>query len=1186
MNQESAYASVMARLKNGFEEKRLKIRSEWRGEKLILDRSIRIQEKLGNFDSKDEKIKNKAFVGFGTTLGVYTNLFLTNRKAPTDDEIYKGLKMVTDLSESPTFEELNIQTEYLSSITSAKPRFKEKATKFLEERCQEEVMTFLFRAARETAAKPFNPDKELRQIRAVNHLLAGDHVAMDTGDGKTSVVIPIFSIANSLIKPRKISGFPSLVVSSADKTLTADLKLKTLNYRKKITDAINVIIQLKRDGKKVNLDQAILARLAILPETMEQPEDKVEKDDLEGFFAQKPSPLVWMNTNGINMGFQQHDQAVFSATDIYMEAFDDLRSNSQDRDQTKIQKKLAPLIKEGLPTYVFDEVNLLAETPYIQRHGGTSKEGRVKMNHEEGVQTGYLNYYLTMRLAHETLLKGKANIQKYTESEGQVYQLTSEGSLRLTAMREAMVSDLTAYLDDPKKETPLIRKLLRIIKEEIEPACEFNEGYRRKDLLANLLKTWDQGEDSLNKRLGNIGWNNDDINPDLVESDTLIGSSAQDQFLDMTFQEYLRSITSVEKGVDYISPDKIRDRLRGILLPSRKFTGMVPFQLSLSEKKFAGIDESGVKNRLNFPTWVAAIVQGNAVGLSNDLFYTDPSTGKRELSILGEVLEKHTDGYVVDLAPKKEVGKAIPFPDPEILRSESSVIKKVFKDIDSRINKEGWRQEMVVCWNEEMGNQLYESLLKTKKMVGLINSQLSDADADKLHLQFANGELDFLVTTGRKSFGADFKNKDGKFTDFRVNVINPESTFQIAQAFGRRRMEKKAGDFSIYFDENSLLFLGSILNEKTKKAEAPLSYFVEQLLKTKNSSFDELTDLINRSLHKKGTMPLNDEERKRLKEVVVDVLRQNQKLAVSEWERALNLETLFIQQVVPEIVDKKKLLIESAFRAEGSPVKALIEEEVKKILRQKKIGRLSKKLKDGLITGTSESAFETFSGIENSIYQDYADQMSRGYLVPAYITTEQNRDSYSLNLFKERIDGEYKELWEEQLNNKDSHFIQHLLRDQVKSYLDKVGGVFSFINKELSERGKSLEDEDVESFNVLFSPIFFPNLGRPPFPFGLSMESALLTNGQTISYYTPPSGKTTRYITANKFIWEVDEEDYENRLETLNNIGQGSYKKMRDEGKKTIDLFYPGQTTRFIRIVLEKPEPIIVQEIEREDLLG
>lgn len=1084
MNKESAYASVMARLRNGFEEKRLKIRSEWRGEKLILDKSIRIQERVNLFDSRDEKTR-------------------------------------------------------------------EKATKFLEERCQEETIVFLFRAARETAAKPFNPDKELRQIRAVNHLLVGDHVAMDTGDGKTSVVIPIFSLANSLVKSRRISGFPSLVVSSADKTLTSDLKLKTLNYRKKIA-----------------LNKAILAKLAILPETMELPEDKAGKDDLESYFAQKPSPLTWMNTNGINIGFQQHDQAVFSATDIYMEAFEDLRKGSQDQDKEKIQKVLAAKVKEGLPVYVFDEVNLLAETPYIQRHGGASKEGRVKTNHEEGVQTGYLNYYLTMRLAHETLLKGKANIQKYTESEGQIYQLTAAGSLRLTSMRKEMVTDLKKYLADPKQETSLIKKLLKIIKEEIEPACEFGKDYKRKALLTNLLKTWDQGEDSLNKRLGNMGWNNSDINPDLVESDILNGSSAQDQFLDMTFQEYLRSITSVEKGVDYINPDKIRDRLRGILLPSRKFTGIVPFQLNLSEKKFAGIDESGVKNRLNFPTWVAAIVQGNVVGLSNDLFYTDPSTGKRELSILGEVLEKHTDGYVVDLAPKKEVGEKVPFPDLDILLSKNAIVNKTLRDIDLRINGEKWRQEMVVCWDEEMGNQLYKSLLKTKKKVGLINSQLSDEQADLLHLQFANGEIDFLVTTGRKSFGADFKNKEGKFTDFRVNVINPESTFQIAQAFGRRRLEKKAEDFSIYFDENSLLFLGSILNEKTKKDEAPISYFVEQLLKTKNSNFDELTDLINRSLHKKGTIPLNDEERKRLKEVVVDVLRQNQKLAVSEWERALTLETHFIQRVVPEIVDKKKALIQSAFRSERSPIKALIEEEVKKSIRRKGLSKLSKQFRDSLIIGAAESAFETFSGIENSIYQDYADQMSRGYLVPAYITTEQNRDSYSLNLFKEKIAGEYKELWEEQLSNGDGHFIQHLLKDQVKSYLDKVTGIFNFMNKELKEQGKTLED--VENYNVLFSPVFFPSLDpdKHPLAFGLSTKNISATNEQIIMYYTPASGQATRYIYSRGLIREIDEADYENRLEILNNLMPGAYKRIRDEGNKTVDIFYPGHTTRFIRIVL------------------
>lgn len=1182
MNQEIAYASVMTRLRNGFDERKRKIRSEWRGEKIILDRSIKIQERLSRFDSRDEKIVKKAKIRFGITVGVYSNLFLTDRKTPTDEEIYNGIKTITDLSESPTFEELNIQTEYLSSMTSSKPQFREKAIKFLEERCQEETITYLFRAARETAAKPFDPAKELRQIRAVNHMLAGDHVAMDTGDGKTSVVIPIFSVANSLIRGRKVSGYPSLILSSADKTLTADLKSKTLRYRKILAEDIGKLI---KESKTLKLDKAILGRLAILPETIELPEVASGPDDLVSYFAQQPSPLAWMRTNGINIGFQQHDQAVFAATDIYMEAFNELRNVNRGEDQSRIQKNLSSLIKTGLSTYVFDEVNLLAEAPYIQRHGGISKEGKVKINHKEGVQTGYLNYYLTMRLAHEALLKGKSNIQKYTESEGQVLQLSKAGRLRLTGMRKMMVTDLKRYLEDPKQETALVRKLLKIIKEEIEPACEFGKGYKRRDLLANLMETWGQRGESLNKKLSEMGWNRKHQDRDLVDSDVIDRSSAQDQFLNGAFEEYLRAITSVEKGIDYISPDKIRDRLRGILLPSRKFTGMVPFQLNISEGKFAKIDEGGVKSRLNFPTWVAAIVQGNVVGLSNDLFYTDPSTGRRELSTLGQLLEKHTNGYVVDLAPKKEIGKAIPFPDPEIVRTSSLLVKKVFRDIDTRINQKGWRQEMVVCWDEEMGNQLYESLIKTKKKVGLISSQMPDDEADLIHQRFANGEIDFLITTGRKSFGADFKNREGKFTDFRVNVINPETMFQVAQAFGRRRLEKNPADFSIYFDERSLLFLGSILNEETKKSEAPLSYFVEQLLKTKNSNFDELTELMDGSLHKKGTDPLDESEKARLKEIIIDVLRQNQKLASSEWERALDLEVHFIQKVVPDIVEKKQQLFRSAFDSKDSPVRVLIEEEVKKGIRRNGLGKLPKIFQESLLIGAGESTFEVFSALENSVYQDYVDQMSREGMVPQYMTLKVARDGYLLDMFKDRIDSEYNKLWNEQLNDGNGHFIQHLLRDQVRSYLDKVSGIFNFMDDELTKIGKTLKD--VENFNILFSPIFFPDMEKPPMPFGLTMKVMQVTNGQTIMSYAGKSGQPVRYIVANKFIRQVNEADYENRLETLNNIAPGTYKKIRDDGNKFVDLYYPGkQTTRFVRILLKKPEPIIVEENEREDLLG
>jgi hypothetical protein len=86
-----------------------------------------------------------------------------------------------------------------------------------KESLQENLTAYLFSLNRqlykENGGENYDLEKEKRQIEAVSRALKGEHIHMGTGEGKSTVVLPITAIVEALTSENK-----NVIIASTDET--------------------------------------------------------------------------------------------------------------------------------------------------------------------------------------------------------------------------------------------------------------------------------------------------------------------------------------------------------------------------------------------------------------------------------------------------------------------------------------------------------------------------------------------------------------------------------------------------------------------------------------------------------------------------------------------------------------------------------------------------------------------------------------------------------------------------------------------------------------------------------------------------------------------------------------------------------------------------------------------------------
>ncbi|MFA6016973.1 MAG: hypothetical protein WC744_02710 [Patescibacteria group bacterium] len=1127
-----------------------KLNSYFNNENVILDQSHLIQERIESFKSpleaENELVKR---------MNAYGRVVLS--KEPINSRELFNIYKTTVANLPFRNRELDkIELSYDATTPDNDPKFKKKVGEFLKKESKDAVISFLFYKIRDETSKPFDKEKELRLIRGVYHQLAGDHPAMYTGDGKSTIVAPFCTIIESLFENKNAYGYPTIIDSSADERLTLDL-------RNNLSRNIKIIKNSLKDRiLDPNIRLEIKNKLALISPVFQEEESvDVQADNpLEQALAQPTFPYDWQRTYGSTIHTQPHDKLIFDSTALYLAEMEKIIEGlpEGERDYAQISKRVGESLDTKIPKFIIDEAHLANRTSY-KRHYGEHQKTPVDLDIKYPFVRDSLANYIVLRLAHDIVLgEGKVANRDLLIIEGGVNYLTGKGKKELYQLRQTLVDNIGLYLSDKRKQTGLVKKVKRLIKEEIIGKYDIKGKDIEGELMAFLQTAWGEGKDSYAKVF-------EENKRDLPQGKE-IRLKINNQIFEMLFNDYLKTVTSLTEGQDYITPEVLRDNLRGTLLKNRQFVGQTSFYLHTFQRDPLIKDQSSIVNQIDFGTWVGLVARGNVVCLSNDLIYTDPITGSREVTPLGKLLEKHTKGRVVDLAPKKEVSELIPISDPIITKDGDHLMDKIVGDILAR--KES-RPELIINWDENKAQELFEKFNKELsgqgKRIALINSETSDDEAEKLQKQFSNYEIDFLITTGRKSYGSDFKDSKGKFTDIRVTVINPETIFQIAQAFGRRRLSKTTNDFSIYFESEFLLDMATNLSQ-----DKPINLFpfLNKILGGRlDTTYPEFEQLAKKSL--KGQ--LTDNQKTTLKENMISILRRSQNKINDDWEKTIEFETLFIERFAPIIKEQKRQIIEHKWRNPNHPINKIIDEELNQSLSQQAGIDLPWRFKKDLEAKIQQTVFSFFSGIEEDIYRDYQNQITSLSYYPQLGDNIMAQKNILMEEFDKKIKDEYTPIWNYELDDGNSRYLQVTLRQKIQEQIIIQLQLLNFVSQELEKKGLSLDDIEKTSIMILDAPFYRVDKSKPLFyqehdlPEGTEIIN--VAHNQKLCYIKDSkSGEMILllYDKNNNIYWQVDKKTFEAQLSILHQYLPGSF-----DNKKTIDLYYPSDNMRkFVRVVM------------------
>ncbi len=1119
--EQSRTLQLMHRLRDGFEGKKKELSSFWNGEDIIEKMAKNIQNRVENYNGDLLSARRD----FTQALNIFGTLSINENTALSEKELYSFYKRMKKQFPENSMEELDIEAYHLNSLG-----LKDKVIKYIDKKIEEITISYLFTVARkEFGAEPFDKDKQLRQIRAVFHMLAGDHVAMDTGDGKTSVVIPVFSVTKALLSKLDRPS-PTLFLSGAEEKTTKEIREKVQEYAKHVNVAIN-------ETGQPEVKKALSWKLSLAAMAPDYQDNSVTDPLLKKLNSPIPS-IQWAKNLGANIGFIPHSDMVFQTTGQYTDQVDRfyplMNSTNGLIERQQILKKINAGFEKTLPTFIVDEVHLL-RNPFTTETGRLPAE-KIKINLAQPEIRDGLCQYLTLRLFHdEFLTENKAN---YVERVGGEGQLTEKGRKRASQLIREWFNQIEEW-QNWKSDTPdIVRRIKKIINQEIKPNFETDRRFSSHKLINYFqefidfnITNEDLQEERKSYRRQNLPYSG-------------LFKSITDQKIIGLLDGYLETIGSIEQGVDYLTPQLLRDHLRGVALPSHRFSSDINFFLSALEGKPYLSEKRSLDYDINFYTWLALVNRGNFIALSNDLYYTDPETGKRVLSTMGKVLETYTNGKVVDLSPKKTGKERLPIPNPLIVENYPALVEKISQDVLS-----GKRPEMLVCWDETTAKEIYDKLKNQGKKVVLIDSQTDDNMADLYHNQFANYGVDILLTTGRKSFAADFKDKNGRFTDFRVSVVNPETIFQIAQAFGRRRLSKKAEDFSIYFEKENLLVLASSVLKK--EHELP---FFSSILGKADPLYKELTDLVEKQ-------ELDEKQKIRLKTIIIEVLRRSQNQVDGDWERMVENEVTFIQDIAPKIKEGKKEIFYADLRNTNSSIRQIIEQQIEEKTRKY---RLSKTVTNKLRKIAMNTALQSFAQVDEGLVQDFFNDTALVSFNPALGKDKVVRKDLIIRQFEKRIDEVYKNLWKDSLEP-GSFYIEQVLKNQIDQELISYAEILKQLPTILKRQ--ELKTSQVEDFYFLYAPPI-EAANNKTLPKTTVQEIVIAPHGQKIGIKTK-NGKTSKYLasqTGQSWLLTNDEA-FERRLEVLNQLQQNYF-----QGKKYIDIYYQGQgaTSMFLRVVLKK----------------
>ena len=635
------------------------------------------------------------------------------------------------------------------------PTHQEKVEEKLKEIMQNMVSGYLFnrnRALFESKGKTLDEEKAKRQMSGVASMLEGHHIHMGTGEGKTTVALPITAITESLTSKKR-----DVLLATASDEKVEELYQHVAILNNELPQGARAhfqrneqeLIAEDNNAEKSEIHCKMLKSALLEHEYSDELKQAISsghwKNKMKGVMTKDRMDMLNKTDNTSRILLTSERDVVFA----YAE------------DPKQFVAKA--------PTLLMDEGDIpyRRQTPYDISSDDlyhTPDEMR------ESVGNWLLHHIISWQL-------------KYDEGDFE----PTEGGFKLTKDADARLRRLPLH---------------RLIERPDSPGTlrtSFKKGVFE---ISKYLGITDKKEiNKMEKTM--IKWFKTYLPPRMAEPQEEGVTIPQDevitplQSLVVTIAERLGN-QFWENGSGYLMREggniMARDAFIDDILEGHRHDPETEYAILAVNNTFRFVSPVRTTGRrVHFQTLVADMKE-KIICASGSLMYPDLLTGAISKDVFGLFLEEATGNEVILITPP-EVKQA---PQPHLFKSDEQAINKLVDDVGSRD-----QPRLVICYDRIEGDALLARFKKQYpgKKVMYVSEHPTQKQVSQLCRGLAEGKIDILISAGNFGFGVNIVERNGTYPNLHVSLYGlPMNQLQVTQALGRRRAE--GNDFSWYIPES------------------------------------------------------------------------------------------------------------------------------------------------------------------------------------------------------------------------------------------------------------------------------------------------------------------------------------------------------------------------------------------------
>lgn len=779
--------------------------------------------------------------------------------------------------------------ETQKAYLEAQEAYKTKLTGYLFVRNKEEFVKV-------KSVEAFDEVKERRQVEGVIRSQFGEHLHMGTGEGKSTVVLPISALVEAATSKRR-----AVVVGSANGLLVSELKQNTMHMA-------DIFDELKIGGNQLaqahdiegNEDrQTVFANSGLIEK---KNKSTLSAGEIEKGLKIEEKKRYW---EGVVRSINSPPE-----TNTYLEQPEDMGIHLYFSDEKQLVWQWMEnkrVFEANCPKILMDEAHVA-----FDKKGTYSKtapsEALIQADIQRGASEWLANYMVSGVL--ERMKEGAA----LSANEGE-YELSERAKDRVRAINIGEVeADLEQKIKHGKKH--------RTTKGYI------NAFYEGVEIVAEYAGVKKDGKQAFTKRLlqdlkRHVDFPNN-VDASLSEELTPYGTADYFEEVGKRVGKYmkLRDKIFTQRG------DKmyIRDAYTDELLEGHRYEPQVQVAIMAITKKFEPIKREVAHSTSTYVSFVHA-VQDKFVAFSGTLMYPDARKGTMKKGSFAKFLESTTHKKVHMI----ESTEIKPFPRPQIGDVRNGMFEGLIQDLDREfandiLATQARRPTLLVDFNGLTSTIETYDRMRTKygdDRVRLLLSRPTGGDIakeieykqqlDEYRRQLAEGKIDILISSGSAALGVNFEKSTGQFPDLRTVMVGlPDSEQRVVQTIGRRRMMENGTrnhlwHISIEDIELQLshleqakksIFIG--LNEKSRQQ-------MIQELKESRTNPEKALDLVLTVMEKVNAGRASDTDSQRLYDQFLD--GQVIPYATSYMKRRIASEQLhYDEKTIDEIIKYDELI--------------------------------------------------------------------------------------------------------------------------------------------------------------------------------------------------------------------------------------------------------------------------------------